>query len=303
MGSEMCIRDRVKETLATSDLILAINVRFGEMTTDNYQLFDVPEMRQNLIHVHPSSRELGKIYRPDLAIQSGPNDFVAALKPIQKNPAWRDAARARYKATFDLPSQPGPVDMAHVIRHVQTQMADDAILTNGAGNFAIWNNKYIRYGAQHRLLAPQSGAMGYGLPAAIAAKVVHPDRQVICFAGDGDFQMNLPELGTAMQAGACPIVLILNNGSYGTIRMHQERHYPERVSATNLQNPDFVSLAKSYGFHAERVEETRDFEAAFSRAIQSRSGAVLELMTGTEAITPKTTLSQIRAAALGVKTH
>ena len=287
----------VQQTLSESDLLLAIGVRLGEMTTNNYQLFDVPEMQQTLIHVHASSGELGKIYRPNLAIQCGANDFVTTLKPINRSKDWMQAARARYEATFDLPSQPGELDMVEVTRHVQDRLADDAIVTNGAGNFSIWNNKYLRYGPHQRLLAPQSGAMGYGLPAAIAAKVVHPDRQVICFAGDGDFQMNLPELGTAMQAGACPVVLIVNNGSYGTIRMHQERHYPHRVSATELQNPDFAALARSYGFHSEQVTKTEDFADAFERALNSPTGAVLDLVTGIEPLTPKMTLSKIRAQA------
>ena len=287
----------VQATLSESDLLLAIGVRLGEMTTNNYQLFDVPEMKQTLIHVHASSGELGKIYRPDLAIQCGANDFVATLTPIERSADWTQAARARYESTFDLPSQPGQLDMVEVTRHVQQHLTDDAIVTNGAGNFSIWNNKYLRYGRNQRLLAPQSGAMGYGLPAAIAAKVVHPNRQVICFAGDGDFQMNLPELGTAMQAGACPVVLIVNNGSYGTIRMHQERHFPHRISATELQNPDFVTLARSYGFHGEQVTKTEDFADAFKRALSSPTGAVLDLVTGIEPLTPKMTLSQIRAQA------
>lgn len=289
----------VKETLAESDTILAIGARFGEMTTDNYTLFDLPEMRQKLIHVHSSSGELGKIYRPDIAIQSGSNAFALALAetPVPHDPTWAQAARERYEATFDLPVQPGPVDMVAVTRHIQNRLDDDAILTNGAGNFSIWNNKYFRYGAGHRLLAPQSGAMGYGLPAAVAAKVAYPDRQVVCFAGDGDFQMNCPELGTAMQAGAALVILILNNGSYGTIRMHQEKHFPRRVSATDLKNPDFAALAQSYGFHGEKVERTEDFAAAFDRALASPTGAVLDIITGNEGLTPRATLSQIRAAA------
>jgi len=174
----------------------------------------------------------------------------------------------------------------------------DVILTNGAGNFTVWPNKFFKFGPQARLLAPQSGAMGYGLPAAIAAKVAFPQRTVVCFAGDGDFQMNCQEFGTAMQAGAQPIVLILNNGIYGTIRAHQERHYPARVSGTSLENPDFVALAKAYGFHAERVESTGDFAAAFGRALSSTTGAVLDIAISPEALTPRQTLSQMREAAL-----
>ncbi|AZQ65710.1 thiamine pyrophosphate-binding protein [Silicimonas algicola] len=291
---------QVRRTLENADLILAIGVRFGEMTTDNYTLFDLPDMLQTLIHVHMSAGEIGKIYQPDIAILSCPNAFATALADVPvKGPwsDWRSAARAGYEASFDLPPQPGPVDMVEVMRHLQEVLDDDAILTNGAGNFSIWNNKYFRYGTGNRLLAPQSGAMGYGLPAAIAAKVVHPKRTVVCFAGDGDFQMNCPELGTAMQAGAQPVVLILNNGSYGTIRMHQEKHFPRRVSGTELQNPDFAAMARAYGFHGERVERTEDFADAFERALASPSGAVLDLVTGIEALTPRQTLTQIRAAS------
>ena len=188
--------------------------------------------------------------------------------------------------------------MGLVSAHLREILPKDAILTNGAGNFAVWPNKFFRFGPKARLLAPQAGAMGYGVPAAIAARIAHPGRCVVCFAGDGDFQMTCPELGTAMQAGAQPIILILNNGIYGTIRAHQERNYPARVSGTTLENPDFTGLAKAYGFHAERVERTEDFPAAFARARASRSGAVLDLNISPEALTPRMTLSQIREKAL-----
>jgi acetolactate synthase-1/2/3 large subunit len=180
-------------------------------------------------------------------------------------------------------------------------LPDDVILANGAGNFTVWPNKFFKFGPKARLLAPQSGAMGYGVPAAIAAKVAHPERTVVCFAGDGDFQMNCQELATALQHGAQPIILLVNNGIYGTIRAHQERHYPERVSATTMVNPDFVALAKSYGFHAERVETTADFAAAFERARASKTGALLDLDISPEALTPRQTLSQMRKAALSAK--
>jgi len=291
-----------KALMRDADLILAIGVRFGEMTTDGYSLLNVPDPAQRLIHVHISDRELGKVYIPDIAIHAGPNAFAEALaaQPVRGDwSGWRQQARAGYEAAFDLPDQPGPVDMGRVCAHLQARLPEDAVLTNGAGSFTVWPNKFFRFGLRQRLLAPQSGAMGYGLPAAIAAKVDQPDRTVVCFAGDGDFQMNCQELGTAMQAGAQPIVLILNNGIYGTIRMHQERTYPDRISGTTLENPDFVALARSYGYHAERVERTGDFAAAFERALASDSGAVLELVISPEALTPRQTLSQIRAAAKG----
>jgi acetolactate synthase I/II/III large subunit len=292
----------VRRTMAEADVILALNTRFGEISTEGYTLFQVPTPRQKIIHVHGSGAEIGKVYIPTLGIPAGPNAFVAALTPVRGGWAeWRKRARADYEATFALPAQPSPVDMGVVTAHLREVLPEDVILTNGAGNFTVWPNKFFKFGPRARLLAPQSGAMGYGVPAAIAAKVAHPDRTVVCFAGDGDFQMNCQELGTAMQAGAQPIILILNNGTYGTIRAHQERHYPARVSGTELQNPDFVMLAQSYGFHAEKVERTEDFPAAFARARASRAGAVLDLVISAEALTPRQTLSQMRDAALAAK--
>ncbi|MBE2275357.1 MAG: thiamine pyrophosphate-binding protein [Rhodobacteraceae bacterium] len=292
----------VKALVRDADVILAINIRFGEMTTDGYTLLTVPVPVQKLLHVHASDRELGKIYQPRLGIQAGPNAFAAALRPVKGGWAdWRARARAAWEAGFNLPPQPSPVDMGLATAHIREVLPEDAILTNGAGNFTVWPNKFYKFGPRARLLAPQSGAMGYGVPAAVAAKVAYPDRTVVCFAGDGDFQMNCQELGTAMQAGAQPIILILNNGIYGTIRAHQERNYPARVSGTTLENPDFVMLARSYGFQAERVERTEDFPAAFARARASRTGAVLELLVSPEALTPRQTLSQMREAALAAK--
>ena len=292
----------VKALVRDADVILAINVRFGEMTTDGYTLLDVPVPVQKLIHVHASDREIGKIYQPTLGIQAGPNAFAAALSPVRGSWAgWRAEGRAAWEAAFDAPVQPSPVDMVIATAHLREVLPADAILTNGAGNFTVWPNKFYKFGPKARLLAPQSGAMGYGLPAAIAAKVAHPGRTVVCFAGDGDFQMNCQELATSVQAGAQPIVLLLNNGIYGTIRAHQERSYPGRVSGTTMVNPDFVMLARAYGYHAERVERTEDFPAAFARALASGSGALLDLNISPEALTPRQTLSQMRDAALATK--
>ena len=291
-----------KRLISEADVILAINNRFGENSTEGYTLLDVPSPKQTLIHVHGSDLEIGKIYRPALAIQSGPNAFVAALDaldPIKGEWAdWRKEGRASYEAGFDLPDLPSPVDMGKVCAWLRDTLPEDVIVTNGAGNFAIWSGKFLKYGPEARLLAPQSGAMGYGLPAAIAAKLVEPEKTVVCFAGDGDFQMNCTELATALQAGAQPIVLILNNGTYGTIRAHQERNYPTRVSGTDMVSPDFAALAKAYGFHGERVETTEDFAPAFERALASRTGAVLDLNISAEVLTPRQTLSQMRENAL-----
>ncbi len=295
----------VKQLIQNADLVLAINIRFGEMTTDAYTLFDAPKPKQKLIHSHISDREIGKIYSPDLPIHSGPNQFCKLLSTITLNTditdSWQDwtkAARLGFEQSLEAPAQPSPVDMVSVMKLLRDQLPDDAIITNGAGNFATWPSKFLKFTKQMRLLAPQSGAMGYGVPASIAAKIAEPDRLVLCFAGDGDFQMNCQELGTAMQAGAAPIILILNNGTYGTIRMHQERTYPERVSGTELENPDFVALAKAYGFHSEKVEATEEFGPAFERAKASKTGSVLELMVSAEALTPRQTLSQMRAIAM-----
>lgn len=295
----------VRALIQEADVILAINNRFGENSTDGWRLLDVPTPKQKLIHVHISEHELGKIYQPDVAIQSCPNAFAEAISvhPVKGDwAAWRSEAKAKWERCFDLADLPSPVDMGKVTAYLNDTLPEDVILTNGAGNFAVWPNKFFKFGPKARLLAPQTGAMGYGLPAAISAKIAHPDRTVICFAGDGDFQMNCQELATAAQAGAYPIILILNNGMYGTIRAHQERHYPERVSGTDMSgNPDFAALARVYGFHGERVETTSDFQAAFERAKASKTGAVLDLVISAEALTPRASLSDIRAA--GLKAH
>lgn len=290
----------VKNLIRQADTVLALNIRFGERTTDGYTLFESPNTHQTLIHSHLSDREIGKVYAPDLPIHSGPNELALALEDktiAGDRTAWREMARKGFEDSLNAPTQPGPVDMVAVTRHISEMLPDDAIITNGAGNFATWPNKFIKYTKDMRLLAPQSGAMGFGVPASISAKIAKPDRFVLCFAGDGDFQMNCQELGTAMQAGAAPVILILNNGTYGTIRMHQEQTYPERVSGTQLLNPDFSALAKAYGFHGEKVEATEDFPAAFERACASKTGAVLDLIISEEALTPRQTMSEMREAA------
>ncbi len=291
----------IKTLLREADTIIAINIRFGEMTTDGYELFDLPKMSAQLIHSHRSEAELGKIYIADLPLQASPNAMAEALADItlgadETRQAWCADAKASYDSSFTISPQLGALDMGAVLAHIRTVLPPDAIITNGAGNFATWPNKFIKYNRDMRLLAPQSGAMGYGLPAALAAKAYDPDRFVLCFAGDGDFQMNCAELGTAMQAGLYPIVLIVNNASYGTIRMHQECNYPHRVSGTDLQNPDFVGLARSYGFYGEQVESTNQFAAAFDRALQSKTGAILDLVVATEAITPRQSIADLRNA-------
>ena len=292
----------MKTLLREADLIVAVNIRFGELTTDGYSLFTAPKMAATLIHSHASDDEIGKIYAPDLPVHAGPNMMAAALATITLagspvRTAWYEAARADYLASLTAPVQPGDVDMAAITAQIQRTLPADAIVTHGAGNFSIWPNKFLAYGRDQRLLGPQSGSMGFGLPAALAAKVHDPSRFVLCFAGDGDFQMNGTELGTALQSGLNPVILIINNSSYGTIRMHQERHYPTRVSGTEIVNPDYMAIAAAYGFHGERVTKTEEFTAAWQRACAAPSGAIVEIVTATEAISPRTTISALRAAA------
>lgn len=292
----------VRALLTEADVILAVGVRFGEILTDGYTLFGVPRMTATLIHAHASDAEINKVETADLPLHAHPDTLMPALAAHRLGGRERWAARtaeahAAYLAGLGTPPQPGDLDMGEVVRHLDRVLPRDAILTNGAGNFSIWPNKHFPFSGERRLLGPQSGAMGYGLPAGVAAKVAHPDRVVVAFTGDGDFQMNGQELGAALATGAWPIVLVVNNRSYGTIRMHQERHYPGRVSFTDLRNPDFAAIARAYGAHGERVERTEDFPAAFERARASTTGALLELVIDTESLTPRQSLSAIRAAA------
>jgi acetolactate synthase-1/2/3 large subunit len=289
----------LKDMLREADLILALNVRFGETLTDGWTLFDVPKMAAELIHAHVSDRELGKVYQADLPIHGHPDAVAEALAAAGVLGDWSDwCARGRdgFLGMRRNARQTGAVDMVAVAAHLRTVLDADAIITNGAGNFAIWPGKFLDFGGTRRYLAPQSGAMGAGVPSALAAKAHDPARQVVCFAGDGDFQMSLMELGTMAQEGLKPIILILNNGMYGTIRAHQERNYPGRVSATRIVNPDYVALAGAYGFHGERVVRTEDFADAFARC-KTAGGGVIEVIIDPEDISPFTTTTAIRNAA------
>lgn len=292
----------VREALVEADLVLAVGGRFGEIATDGFTLFDMPDAAQTIVHVHPSDRELGKVVQADLPVHSAPGAFLelldaATIPADAARQDWFARWSTRHRETLIAPPQPGPLDMGEIMVWLQERLPADVIITNGAGNFSAWPNKHFSYGTEARLLAPQSGSMGYGLPAAVAAKVAYPERMVICFAGDGDIQMNIQELGTAMQAGAQPIVLVLNNGMYGTIRMHQERDFPARVSGTEIINPDYVQLAQAYGFHAERVQATDEFAAAFDRAAASATGGLLELIVPKNMLTPGMSIEQMRNRA------
>jgi acetolactate synthase-1/2/3 large subunit len=265
----------------------------------------MPTPEQRLIQVLPAAEELGRVFQPDVAIVASPAETAIALddlEPLDPS-AWRERteqARADYLDNLRHPPWTGTgVDMGEVMAWLRERLPEDATITNGAGNFSIWAHRFYefrRYGTQ---LAPQSGSMGYGVPAAIAAKLVHPDRIVVCIAGDGDFSMTGQELVTAVQFDAPIVVLVVDNGMLGTIRMHQERHFPGRVSGTDLVNPDFAALGRAYGGFGERVGRAEDFPAAFERALEANVPAVLHLVVDPEAITPRQTISQIRDASRG----
>ena len=287
----------VRQTLDEADVILAVGVRFGEMTTNAYTLFQ--NQSQKILHIHASEAEFDKVVKADLHIRSNPNLAVAALLEMPSiadtKEQWREETRNRFLSTHKVPTAITGVDMAAATAYLQEILPEDVIITNGAGNFSVWPNKFFLYGSSARLLAPQNGTMGYGVPAAISAKVAAPERVVVCFAGDGDFQMNMQELGSAMQEEAQPIVLIVNNSMYGTIRMHQERRYPERVVGTDIKNPDFVSIARAYGFYSEQVTSIEEFKAAFDNALDSKTGAVLDLIVDPEMLTPQQSITQARS--------
>ncbi|TAK44388.1 MAG: thiamine pyrophosphate-binding protein [Betaproteobacteria bacterium] len=299
------INPKLAQRVKDADLLLVIGARLGEMTTSGYTLLDVPVPRQTLVHVHAGAEELGRVYAARLPVNSGMAQFAAALKALRvEGSRWRDwtsAARADYEAWTAPRTMPGPVQLGEIAAWLSDTLPEDAIVCNGAGNFAVWLNRHFRYKRGRTQLAPTSGSMGYSVPSAVAAAIAFPQRTVVSWAGDGDFLMNGQELATAAQYGAAPIVLVVNNGMYGTIRMHQEREYPARISGSELQNPDFAAYARAFGGHGERVEATAQFAPAFERARASGTLAVIEVRIDPEAITPNTTLSALRAASLDRK--
>ncbi len=294
------LSDRVRD----ADLLLLIGTRLGEASSRSYSLIEVPEPKQTLVHVHPGAEEIGLVYTPDLSIHAGVRAFAAAaraLEPVDSG-AWRaqtEIAHAQYLAAQTPPTTPGELQLGEVLVWLREQLPGDAILTNGAGNYCVWVNGYYQYRGWRSQLGPTSGSMGYSTPAAIAAKLVHPDRTVVAFAGDGCFLMTGQELATAAQYDLRVVWIVVNNGMYGTIRMHQERDYPKRVIGTELRNPDFAALARAYGGHGEVVQRTADFPDAFRRAQAADSFALLDLRVDPEALTPRFSLSQIRAGAMG----
>jgi acetolactate synthase-1/2/3 large subunit len=294
---------RVKD----ADLVILIGGRLGEMPSQSYTLFDIPGPKQTLVHVHPGAEELGRVYRPALAINATPSAFAAALEglALPDKVAWSVATPAAHAEfiewTAKPPQVPGAVNLGEIIAGLRDKLPAETIICNGAGNFSIWVHRFWRYRHYASQLAPIAGSMGYGVPAAVAAKRLLPDRTVIAFAGDGDFLMTGQELATAMQYELPIIIVIADNGMYGTIRMHQERHYPARVIGTELRNPDFAALARAYGAFGALVEKTADFTAAFEAALASGKPAVIHLKVDPQAITPATTIDAIRKAALAAQ--
>ncbi|MEZ2127792.1 MULTISPECIES: thiamine pyrophosphate-binding protein [unclassified Sinorhizobium] len=294
---------KLVERLNASDLLIVVGGRLTEMTTGGYKLLAIPTPLQPLIHIHPDPEELGRVYQPTLAINATPREFahmVATMEPIAE-PRWAatpQEAHAEYLAWQKCPPTPGHIQLGEVVEWLEANMPSETIYTNGAGNFTVWLHRFHQYRRFGTELAPTSGSMGYGFPAALAAKLVRPGSPVICFAGDGDFMMTSQEMATAVAYGLKVIVILINNGMYGTIRMHQENHYPGRVIATDLHNPDFALFAKSFGAYGEIVAETADFAPAFRRAQAFDGPAVLELRVDAEAITPRATLTSLRNAAL-----
>lgn len=297
------INPKLADEIRNADLVLMVGGRFSEMPSSSYTLIDIPYPRQTLVHVHSDAGELGRVYRPDLPINADPVSFAKALASLapQGKPRWAERTASMHAAYIGWSTPPmtgpGTVAMGPIMQWLEEHLPQDAILTNGAGNYATWLHRFHRFRRFATQAAPASGSMGYGLPAAVAAKALHPEREVVCFAGDGCFMMHGQEFATAIRYELPIITVLVNNGIYGTIRMHQEREYPGRVSGTGLTNPDFAAFAKAYGGHGEKVTRTEDFAAAYLRARESGKPSIIEVMLDPEAITPARSLSEIRAAA------
>jgi len=303
----LSINPKLKARVEAADLVMLVGGRMSEAAAQGYALFRIPAPRQRLVHVHADANEIGRNYHPALGIVATSPEFCAALEGVEP-PAtipWSAetrAARADYLAWSDkAPPSPGRVQLSEIMFAVRRR-TPDAIFTNGAGNFAIWVGRFLRFRKFEQQLGPTSGSMGFGLPAAIGAARVFPKRTIVCFSGDGDFLMNGQEFATAVQYGLPIIVVLIDNGMYGTIRMHQERMFPERVIATQIRNPDFAAYARAFGGHGETVEETAQFLPAFERALASGLPSILHVKVDPEAITPTTTLAAIRAEALTKRT-
>lgn len=299
IGPNPKLADRVKN----ADLLILAGGRLSEMPSSSYTLVDIPTPKQTLVHVHASPEELGRVYQPALAINATPRAFAASLAKVAAPDTipWSQETRtanADFHIWTDEPkATPGALQYGAVIRWLRDRLPEDAIICNGAGNYAIWVQRYLRFRRYNTQLAPTSGSMGYGAPAAVAAKTLFPERMVVCFAGDGCFMMHGQEFATAVQHNVPVLFVVVDNSMYGTIRMHQEREFPGRVSATQLKNPDFAAYATAFGGHGERVETTEEFAPAFERAVASGKPAIIHCLIDPEAITPAMTLTAIREAA------
>ncbi len=296
------INPRLKARVQEADLVVAVGCRLGEITTQGYTLLDTPRPRQTFVHVHADPTELGRVYEPDLAINAGVSQFAAAARrmaPVDGRQwlDWARSGREDYLAWLEPGDCPGRLDMGAAILGMRNVLPPDAVITNDAGNFAGWVSRFHQFRRFRTQLGPTNGAMGYAVPAAVAAKIAQPDTPAVAFVGDGGALMTGQELATAMHYGLNPVIVVVNNGMYGTIRMHQEKAYPGRVIGTDLTNPDFVAWGAGYGAHAERVETADQFPEALSRALASGKAAVIEMRLDREAITTQTTLSALRELA------
>ena len=293
IGANPALVKRIQE----ADVLLVIGERLGEMTTAGYSILSVPQTKGTLIHVLSGSEELGRVYRPDFALNCSPEHFCTALNSVQMDASYNSeamkAAHAEYLAFSSPVTVPGDMQLAYIMSSLPGSIPRDAIITNGAGNFATWVHRFYPYGPYKTQLAPANGSMGYGLPAAIAAKIASPEKVAIAVCGDGDFMMNCQELATAARYEAYPIVFVVNNSMLGTIRMHQEREFNSRVIATGLTNPDFVKFADSFGMPGFRISKTEEFAPALAKALASKKGALIEIVLDQEVISPSKLLSQL----------
>ncbi len=305
----IALNPKLAQRVKDSDLIIAIGPRLGEMTTGGYTLLEAPRTRQKLVHIHASAEELNRVYQADLAINATMNAAARSLEVLSAPlsvpwESWTQGCQADYLANLQPQALPGDIDMPAIVATLQKHLPADTVVTNGAGNFASWVHRFWRYAGLARghktQLAPTNGAMGYGVPAGIAAAIL-TGRTAFTIAGDGDFLMNGQELATAVQHGAKTIIVLLNNGMYGTIRMHQEREYPQHVSGSQLQNPDFAALARAYGYAGVRITRTAEFEAELKAAVDRPQGTLIEVMLDPDVITTRGTLSAITQAALARK--
>ncbi len=299
------VSPELTKRVCEADLVIAIGDRLGEMTTSGYTLIRSPQPQQKLVHVHPGAEELGRVFVAELAINAGVGPFLSATAQLKLavEPRWQDwtaTARRDFEAQLTARDFPGKIDFGAIMAHLRERLGPDAIITNGAGNYTGWCMRHYLYRGFPTQLGPVSGAMGYGFPAAIAAKAVHPERDVVCFAGDGCFLMTGQELATAVQHGLNVVTLVLDNCMYGTIRMHQERSYPGEEYATGLTNPDFAAYARSFGAHGETVTTTEEFAPAFERALTCGRPALVHILMEPEIISTRATLSEVRKRAAGM---